>query len=102
MQYALSNPAQAGAGLLVPPFVQKKAGATMPKSQMVGEGGLVFVTGTVDENGRTQSLRCLRSQDARCQLAVRALQQWEFQPAQLDGKPVATKILIGVSVSPME
>lgn len=102
MQYALSNPAQASAGLLVPPFVEKKAPATMSRSQMLGDGGPVFVTGTVDENGKTQSIRCLRSQDAGCQPALRALQQWEFLPAQLDGKPVAVRVLIGVTVSTVE
>jgi hypothetical protein len=31
---------------------------------------------------------------------VDALAQWEFQPAQLAGKSVASKILIGVTVMP--
>ena len=102
MQYALLNPAQASAGLLVPPFVEKKMGASMPKSQLTADLGPVFVTGIVDENGKVRSLRCLRVQDARAQAAIRALEQWEFLPAQLDGKPVATKVVIGVTVSIVE
>lgn len=102
MQYALSNPAEASAGMLVPPFVEKKAGASIPRSQFAGDPGPLFVTGTIDDKGKMQSLRCLRAQDPRAQAAIRALEQWEFLPAQLDGKPVATKVLIGVTVSTVE
>ena len=99
MQYALANRTQAGAGLVVPPFAQKKMAATMPKSQLGGESGPVFISGTIDENGKLQSLRSIRAQDARSQSAIHTLQQWEFLPAQLDGNPVASKVLIGVTVA---
>jgi hypothetical protein len=101
MQYALLNRTLTSTGLLVPPFVQKKAGATMPKAQMgVGnETGPVFITGVIDENGKLQGLRAIRAADTRSPAALRALQQWEFQPAQLDGKPAASKVLIGVNVT---
>jgi hypothetical protein len=98
MQYALLNPAQTSSALLVPPFVQKKIGATMARAEMGGDSGPVFVSGIIDENGTLQSLRTIRAQDARSQPALHALQQWTFLPAQLDGKPVACKILIGVTV----
>lgn len=98
MQYALKNPIPGGAGLMVPPFVHKKVAVSMLKSQLVGESGPIFISGTIDENGKLQSLRAIRAQDVRSQPAIRALQQWEFLPAQLDGRPVASKVLIGVSV----
>jgi hypothetical protein len=60
----------------------------------------VLVAGVIDENGKLQALRAIRTSDVRAQSAVDALEQWEFRPAQLDGKPVASKILIGVDVSP--
>jgi len=56
-----------------------------------------FVSAVIDETGKLQSLRTIR-QDARSQPAIRALQQWQFLPAQLDGQPVASKVLIGVIV----
>jgi len=102
LQYALLNPAPAGAGLLVPPFVQKKVAATASKSQLVSDPGPVFISGVIDENGKLQSLRSVRAPDARSLAAIRALQQWQFLPAQLDGKPVASKVLIGVTVTPAE
>lgn len=97
MQYALLNRSQSGAGLLVPPFVQKKSGATMPKSQLA-ESGAVFITGVIDATGKLQGLRALRAQDPRSLAALQALQQWEFLPAQLDGRAVASKVLLGVTV----
>ena len=99
MQYAMLNHGEPGAGLLVPPFAQKKVAATMPRTQLAAGQGPVFVTGVIDEAGKLQSLRTIRAQDARSQPAIQALQQWQFLPAQLDGRPVASKVLIGVTVT---
>jgi TonB-like protein len=98
MQYALKNHASSGVGLLVPPFAQKKIAAAMARAQGAGEQGPIFITGIIDETGKLQSLRSIRTQDVRSQPAIHALQQWEFLPAQLDGRPVASKVLIGVTV----
>lgn len=98
MQYAMLNHAQPGAGLLVPPFAQKKVAATMARAQVAGEQGPVFISGVIDETGKLQALRSVRVQDVRSQAAIQALQQWQFLPAQLDGRPVASKVLIGVIV----
>ena len=98
MQYAMLNQAQPGAGLLVPPFAQKKVAATMARVQLAGDQGPVFISGVIDETGKLQALRTIRGQDVRSQPAIQALQQWQFLPAQLDGRPVASKVLIGVIV----
>jgi hypothetical protein len=98
MQYAMLNHAQPGAGLLVPPFAQKKVAATMARSPFAGEQGPVFISGVIDETGKLLALRSIRAQDVRSQPAIQALQQWQFLPAQLDGRPVASKVLIGVNV----
>ncbi|MBZ5491527.1 MAG: energy transducer TonB [Acidobacteriia bacterium] len=98
MQYAMLNHGPTGAGMVVPPFAQKKVAATMPRTQLASEQGAVFVSGVIDETGKLQSLRSIRTQDARSQPAIHALQQWQFLPAQLDGRPVASKVLIGVTV----
>jgi hypothetical protein len=92
------NHGQPGAGLLVPPFAQKKVAATMPRIRLAGTQGPVFVSGVIDETGKLQSLRTIRTEDARSQSAIHALQQWQFLPAQLDGVPVASKVLIGVAI----
>ena len=105
MQYALfgSSAAPVGSlGLLTPPMVVKKVPATAPKADIGADAGPVFLTGIIDKGGNLQLLRAARAMDARAQVALRAVAQWEFLAAQLDGKPVATKVLIGVSVMPAE
>jgi len=88
--------------LLIPPVVLKKCQAMAHKTEFTVNLGPVFVTGIIDENGKLQALRAMRAMDGRTQSAVNALAQWEFLAAQLDGKPVASKVLIGVSVMPAE
>jgi hypothetical protein len=102
IEYALVNSASAGNGLLAPPVAVKKLQATGPKADMGANSGPVFVTGIIDDNGKLQGLRAIRVLDVRAQSALKALAQWEFLPAQLDGKPVASRVLIGVSVLPSE
>jgi hypothetical protein len=106
MQYALMSPAQARSsllnGLLTPPVVITKKPAMAPKSELGANSGPVFVTGIIDENGKVQALRAIRPLDGRARSALNAIAQWEFLAAQLDGKSVASRVLIGVSVLPAE
>ncbi len=106
MQYALvsTSPAHSGlpSGLLTPPVVLKKNRATAPKAALAANSGPVFVTGIIDENGKLGNLRAIRAVDSRTQSALNGFAQWEFLAAQLDGKPVGCKVLIGVSVMPAE
>jgi len=106
MQYALISPAPAGNGLsnglLTPPVVLKKVQATVPKTGLTANSGLVFVTGIIDENGKLAASRAIRALDGRARSALNALAQWQFLAAQLNGKQVACKVLIGVSVLPTE
>jgi len=44
-----------------------------------------------------------QSPDARLNPPIlAALAQWKFQPAQLNGQPVALKVLIGIPLLPYE
>lgn len=102
MQYSLlsSGVADKGSiGLLTPPAVVKKVAATLPKDKIGADTSPVFITGIIDDNGDLQLLRAVHAMDVRAQAAVDALAQWLFLPAQLDGRPVATKVLIGVTVA---
>jgi hypothetical protein len=86
----------------VPTSAQKKVVATIKSSSLSAEADPIFVTAVIDENGKLQSLKSIRAQNPRSQVALRALAQWEFLPAQLDGKPVASKILLGIAVIVVE
>jgi len=102
IEYALVTHSHGGNGLLSPPVAVKKMQATGPKADGATGWGLVFVTGIIDDNGKLQALRAIRALDIRAQSAMNALAKWEFLPAQLDGKPVASRVLIGVNVLPAE
>jgi hypothetical protein len=102
MQYALAKPARANSGLLSPPFAIKKIAATASHEQFKTwhDAGPVFVSGTVDEHGRLQDIRAVHPQDPRSTLAIAPFRDWRFEPAQLNGEPVATRILVGVTLVP--
>jgi len=104
MQYALMGPAQNSLpnALLTPPVVLKKRPATLAATYLKANLGPAFITGMIDESGKLKDLRAVRIMDAKAQAAIRSLEQWEFQPAQLAGKPVPSKILIGVSFMPAQ
>jgi len=102
IEYALADSALAGNGVLTPPLAIKKFQASVPKADLSANSGPVFVTGIIDDNGKLQGLRAIRVFGARAESAVKALAKWEFLPAQLDGKSVASRVLIGVSVVPTE
>jgi hypothetical protein len=98
MQYALVT-APTGNGLPTPPFATKKMRAKVTQEQAAAGAAPVFVAGIVDANGKLQGLRAIHADDARAAAVLAALAQWEFQPAQLDARPVPAKILIGMTVT---
>ena len=62
---------------------------------------MVFVRGVVTEQGTVKGLVAMASPpEALARAAIEALQNWEFVPAQFNGTPVASKVLIGVTVTP--
>lgn len=100
IQYALIGPAHnsSSSALLTPPVVLKKIQAVTTDTKLNPHSEPIFIAGIIDESGRLQSLRAVHAADPRARTAVAALAQWEFSAAQLDGEPVAAKVLIGVTV----
>jgi len=96
MQYALNSPLEAGSALLAPPVASKKVPVIVDPPGSVS--GTVYISAVIDENGRIRELRPVRGDAAMSKAGVDALTQWEFLPAQLGNKPVATKVLIGVAI----
>jgi len=97
MQYALLASGSTGKGLLTPPMALKKFQARVTTDSR-GSSELVFATAIIDQEGKLQGLRTIRNSGTRSQSALSALEKWEFAPAQLEGKPVSTRVLIGVMV----
>ena len=64
MQYSPMGSAPATNSLLAPPVPTKKMQATELKADVTPNSGLMFVTGTIDENRKLQALGAIRALDA--------------------------------------
>jgi protein TonB len=63
------------------------------------QGAIVQLEFVVDVNGKPAQFSVKSSPDDALAAAVTdAVKQWRFKPAQADGKPVATKVLLPVKI----
>src|SRR5216683_472590 len=96
-----TTPSQEG---LTPPFPLTKE---LPKlnSELIRTylRNVIVVYAVMDTQGKLQRLSVRQSPDARFNAPILAtLTHWIFQPAQLNGQPVALKVLIGIPLLPYE
>jgi hypothetical protein len=99
MQYALAGSVSSGNGLLSPPLAIKKVAAVSAVDPPLPRSGRVFISAIISETGDLHDLRPVRTEGSGSQIAIDALRQWQFAPAEINGKPVATKVLIGVAIT---
>ncbi|HUC53890.1 MAG TPA: TonB family protein [Candidatus Cybelea sp.] len=64
----------------------------MAKSQHIS--GNVLVDALIDPNGRVTTMKIVSGPTLLRQAAMDALKQWKYQPALLDGKPVAMHLTV--------
>ena len=63
-----------------------------------GINGVVTVRVFIDEHGAVSSAEVVKSSATSFeQPAIAAVEKWKFKPATLDGKPVATKVIVPIS-----
>jgi len=98
MQYAVADPVAAGNGLVSPPLTIKKVAAEGPSKTPLLPGNRIFLSGMITVSGQLRELRPLRPQENGSQIAMDALQQWQFTPAEVNGQAVEAKVLIGVTI----
>ena len=64
---------------------------------------VIVVYAVMDTEGRLHDLAIKQTPDGRFNLPVlSALTHWRFQPAQVNGQPIALKVLIGIPLLPFE
>jgi protein TonB len=72
-----------------------------PKAASVrGDFGEVMVTATVNELGKVVSAKATSGPPTLREAAVTAVSQWKYQPAQLNGKPVTSQIVVRLMFNP--
>jgi TonB family protein len=67
---------------------------TLAKNQHVS--GSVMVDALIDASGRVTTMKVVSGPTLLQQAAMDALKQWKYQPAQLDGKPVAMHLTVTI------
>ena len=104
LQYALVKPStddsDQTAGGLVPPFPSTKVPLNLP-AELVRKYRTrqVVVYAIVDTKGKMQGLTVKQTPgDEINKPILDALSKWTFRPAEVNGVPVATKVLIGIPV----
>lgn len=58
--------------------------------------GDVVVDALIDETGKVTSVKVVSGPVLLQQAAMETVRQWKYQPAMLDGKPVATHLSVTV------
>jgi len=97
-------PAAAGiprvGGPVRPPTQTKKVNPVYPlAAQLERVQGLVILEVIIGADGRVRDLRVLRSVPFLDEAAVDAVRQWEYTPAQLEGKPTPVVMMVTTTFS---
>jgi periplasmic protein TonB len=58
--------------------------------------GDVRIDALIDANGRVSTMKAVSGPTLLHQAAMDALRQWKYQPAMLDGKPVAMHLTVTI------
>jgi hypothetical protein len=60
----------------------------------------IIVSGVLTSSGKLEQLVVKKTPDPQVNaLVTEALSNWEFQPSQIDGQPVALKVLLGIRLA---
>lgn len=94
----------AGRTGFVPPIPITKELPELPADRVQDHlGELTVISGVLDTGGKLQKLTVKRSPDGElARKLIFALDRWVFRPAEMDGRAVPVKILLGIPVSPSE
>jgi hypothetical protein len=99
-QYALLQPTGADRihTTLTPPYVTLKDVPEFTAAQVTACGHQMIVASAVlNVEGRLEQISVKETPDTEMTATLtEALKNWTFQPAQIEGKPVALKVLLGV------
>jgi Gram-negative bacterial TonB protein C-terminal len=106
LQYAvLQPPADASGGHAgriqgtpTPPYaLVKQVPEFTPELLRASERKLIVASGVIDASGKVDQVSVKQGSDSQLiGPLLEALKHWMFEPAQIDGKPVALKILLGI------
>jgi TonB family protein len=85
-------------GHFSPPSVVTATEAVYPLQSVVS--GTVVLELSLDSAGKITDIRVVRGIASLTEPAERSVRQWTFHPANLDGKPVSSKVVVAFSFVP--
>ena len=84
-------------GQLSAPTLLKRVEPIYPGiAQSAAIDGVVILDAIVDEHGRIQSLKVLRGHPLLAKAAIEAVQQWEYEPLKLNGRPTPFELSVSL------
>jgi TonB family protein len=84
-------------GQVQAPALLKRVEPIYPSiAQMAAIDGIVILDAIIDEHGRVQSLKVLRGHPLLAKAATVAVQQWEYEPLKLNGRPTAFELSVSL------
>lgn len=104
LQYALLQPPDAGnriKGTPTPPLVSLKVIPPLdPELLRKCARQVIVASAIMDTSGKLEQVSVRESPEAQLTAPlVDALKHWIFEPAQIDGQPVALKVLLGIRLA---
>ncbi|PYX44669.1 MAG: hypothetical protein DMG79_20485, partial [Acidobacteria bacterium] len=106
LQYAVLQPEGADPALRIrgtptPPYATlKQVPDFSPEIAAKCAHQLIVASAILNVTGQLEQIAVKQSPDSRANdLLVEALKNWTFQPAQIEGKPVVLKILMGIRLA---
>jgi periplasmic protein TonB len=91
-----TGPVPVGGDIQAPRKVKHVAPVYPPLALQVHLSGMVIVECVIDRDGRVTSTRVLRGHPLLDAAAVRAVEQWLYEPTRLNGQPVAVQMTVTV------
>ncbi len=105
LQYAtITPPGQAppaADAVLVPPFpIAKPVPELRPEITARNVGRMIVAAGVITKEGKFGSLRIVQSPNPlMIEPALACLAKWTFEAAELNGEPIAVKVVVGIPIS---
>jgi general secretion pathway protein A len=93
-------PGASTGGHLQPPKVISSPPPAYPsRAQIEKVQGVVVINALVDETGKVTDMKVISGSALLTQAAMEALHAWKYEPASLNGQPVATHIRVSIDFS---
>ena len=90
------GPVRIGGQLSAPTLLKRVEPIYPGIAQSAAIDGVVILDAIVDEHGRIQSLKVLRGHPLLAKAAIEAVQQWEYEPLKLNGRPTPFELSVSL------